>query len=1070
MKLKSRMAFFLVALLLLSMLSALEAYTIFTPEIYLISSTVSKDQEWNVQVCIKDIVTANAVFAYQVKLFFNTTFLQCLEARIPETDKSWIFSGSTTVSPQPVINTAKGYAVVGASLLRGSSFKGSEPFVLASFDFCLKAELKDAPESYVNVDNPDTFLVNNDLKKAPATIKSEGSINCVPDMSTTNVQENTDQIDFDRDYEGIGLRDLASKGESQVELIVGLDSEVPKAYAQVETVVAKYKSLIKDVVSCAGKIVAVVVNIGSDQVKSFTSEMEATGISTYIEPNHQFKALWTPNDPYWGNQWGSKKIQADWAWNTTVGNASVLIAVVDTGIDYNHTDLAPNYVALGYDWANNDNDPKDDYGHGTHCAGIIAAKLNNSIGIAGTAQVRIMAEKVLNQYGSGGSAWIANGIYHAADRGAKIISMSLGDYFYSQTIYDAIKNVTRRGVLVVAAAGNDAISCTTYPAYFDEVVAVTATSQSDTKASFTNFGTWVEVAAPGVNIYSTMPTYHVTMNDYGYPMNYANMSGTSMATPCVSAVAGLVWSRFPSLTRDQVRIHLRKTADDLGTSGFDIYYGYGRVNAKKAVEQSPPQHDLVILNWKRTPYVTGGNVTVNATITNYGMSNENNVVVQLWLNGTLKTSKSIASLASGNSTTVSLSSSAPGTGVYNATVRVVPVSGEVATADNTVMGYVGTEQKTIKVPSYYPTIQQAVDVAVSGDAIRVASGTYNEAVHLYTSNISLFGQSSQTTVINGSGPNYGLWVVYTDNANNLTVSGFTLKNSKLGNYGLNFYAGISLAGSSFCVVANNTISYNKEGVYLYGSYNNMITGNNITSSADSGIGLFSSGDGNLISNNTVQSSTNAGIGLYRWSGGGDTISGNVVRGNGFGIDVGINSLVTGNKVVENNGQGISLYYGATGITIRDNHFRGNGEGINITGASGNSVYHNNFINNTNQVRGTPTNKWYGRWNVTGDYWSNYTGSDPDGDGIGNTSHIINANNRDNFPFMNPYLPGDVNHDGEVDILDISFIARYYGSTVTPSSSVEVKRADLNEDAIVNTLDLNIASANFDKTWQSYWGE
>jgi len=174
MKLKSRIAFVLVVMFLLSMLGTLQAYAVFTPEIYLIPSAVSKDQKWNVQVCLKDVSGTNAVFAYQVKLFFNTTFLQCLGARIPETDKSWIFSGPTTVSPPPVINTARGYAIVGSSILKGSSVKGSGPFVLASFDFYIKAELKDAPASYVNVDNPDTFLVNNNLKEAPATIKIEG--------------------------------------------------------------------------------------------------------------------------------------------------------------------------------------------------------------------------------------------------------------------------------------------------------------------------------------------------------------------------------------------------------------------------------------------------------------------------------------------------------------------------------------------------------------------------------------------------------------------------------------------------------------------------------------------------------------------------------------------------------------------------------------------------------------------------------------------------------------------------------------------------------------------------------
>lgn len=116
----------------------------------------------------------------------------------------------------------------------------------------------------------------------------------------------------------------------------------------------------------------------------------------------------------------------DWAWNRTIGNSSLLVAVVDTGVDYNHPDLSSNYAPLGYDWVNNDSDPSDDNGHGTHCAGIIAAVLNNSVGIAGIAQVRIMAEKVLNSWGYGYWDWVAQGIIHAVDQGAKIISLSLG--------------------------------------------------------------------------------------------------------------------------------------------------------------------------------------------------------------------------------------------------------------------------------------------------------------------------------------------------------------------------------------------------------------------------------------------------------------------------------------------------------------------------------------------------------------------------------------------------------------------------------------------------------------------
>ena len=233
---------------------------------------------------------------------------------------------------------------------------------------------------------------------------------------------------------------------------------------------------------------------------------------------------------------------------------------------------------------------------GTHCAGIIAAVLNNSIGIAGLAQAQIMAEKVLDYTGYGTWDWVANGIVHAVDQGANVISMSLGGYGDSELVHEAVRYAYDAGVLVIAAAGNDNTNMKSYPAAYSEVIAVSATDQYDNKAGFSNWGDWIELAAPGVDIYSTMPTYHVTLNDWGYAMNYDYLSGTSMACPHVSGVAALVWSRYPSKTRDWVRLWLRYTADDLGDPGLDVYYGYGRINARKAVELTPPRHELIVLS------------------------------------------------------------------------------------------------------------------------------------------------------------------------------------------------------------------------------------------------------------------------------------------------------------------------------------------------------------------------------------------------------------------------------------------------------------------------------------------
>jgi hypothetical protein len=274
-------------------------------------------------------------------------------------------------------------------------------------------------------------------------------------------------------------------------------------------------------------------------------------------------------------------------------------------VDWNHPDLTANYVPLGYDWVNDDSNPMDDNGHGTHVTGIIGAAMNNSIGVAGVAQVRIMVEKALNSSGDGSEDQLASAMIHAVDQGAKIISMSWGDYVNSSLIFDAVRYAYDAGVLLTAAAGNDGVSMKMFPAAYDEVIAVTATDLNDNVAWFTNFGRWVELAAPGVDIWSTY-----------WDNTYAYKRGTSMAAPFVSGVAALVWSQFSHLTRDQVRMQLRDTADDLGSSGFDDYYGYGRINAKKALQA----HDITVTDVKPDKTVIGQGFfdNVNVTVSNYG--------------------------------------------------------------------------------------------------------------------------------------------------------------------------------------------------------------------------------------------------------------------------------------------------------------------------------------------------------------------------------------------------------------------------------------------------------------------
>ncbi len=317
----------------------------------------------------------------------------------------------------------------------------------------------------------------------------------------------------------------------------------------------------------------------------------------YAEPNYVVRAFATPNDPYLAQQWAYTTIRARAAWEIVTGTTSVTIAVVDTGIDPTHPDLQGKIVA-GYDYVENDNDPRDRNGHGTHVAGIAAAVTNNGIGVAGMSWgARIMPLRALDEMGNGDTAKVASAIGWAHLNGAKIINLSLGGDQSSQTLQEAITRAHNAGILVVAAMGNGPSSTPTYPAAFSDVMAVGATDINDARAYYSNYGSHIDISAPGgvmachgiTGIYSTMPTYDVVLtlpNSSGctYYRGYDTMQGTSQATPFVSGLAALIWSQDPTLTPNQVQQIIQSTAVDLGAPGWDQLFGWGRIDALAAVE------------------------------------------------------------------------------------------------------------------------------------------------------------------------------------------------------------------------------------------------------------------------------------------------------------------------------------------------------------------------------------------------------------------------------------------------------------------------------------------------------
>lgn len=311
-------------------------------------------------------------------------------------------------------------------------------------------------------------------------------------------------------------------------------------------------------------------------VEQYINELINDPDVAYIQPVYQYKRKTAPNDVYYGNQWYLNKIQALNAWDISKGT-SIKVAVIDGAVDITHEDLSSNIAGTystvtgvtGYDE------------HATHVAGIIAGTINNSKGIAGIAPLaKILSINVF--YGDyTDDLEVAEGIRYAADNGARIINMSLGGPGESYALEEAVNYAYSKGAVLVAAAGNENTLLPSYPAAYENVISVSATNQSDIITDFSNYGDTIDIAAPGENIYST-----ITGNNYAY------MAGTSMASPVVAGVAALILAKNPSLTNLQVRNILLNSAVDIGNDGRDNYYGYGRVDAYRALSTNLPNDSL----------------------------------------------------------------------------------------------------------------------------------------------------------------------------------------------------------------------------------------------------------------------------------------------------------------------------------------------------------------------------------------------------------------------------------------------------------------------------------------------
>ncbi|WP_257298581.1 S8 family serine peptidase [Haloarchaeobius sp. FL176] len=362
-------------------------------------------------------------------------------------------------------------------------------------------------------------------------------------------------------------------GAKENELLVGISSSTSMASVQrkVERDLPSDANIVHENDNL-GYIAVEVRSDGPSTMDAVSSRIERQSGVRYVEQNTTHHAFAQPNDPKFAQQYAPQQVRAPSAWDTTFGSEGVTVAIVDTGVDYTHPDLQSRFGSnKGSDFAGGDGDPIAPSGenHGTHVAGIASATTDNGTGVAGMSDSTLLACRALGG-GSGSTADIADAVEYATDQGADIINMSLGGGGYTNTMKNAVSYAVNNGTLPICAAGNDGSSSVSYPAAYDECVAVSAVDSNENLANFSQYGPNLDVAAPGVDVLSTW-------ND----SPYNKISGTSMACPAASGVAALGKAVEPGLNATQLRSKLKNTAVDIGLSEQE--QGAGRVDALNIV-------------------------------------------------------------------------------------------------------------------------------------------------------------------------------------------------------------------------------------------------------------------------------------------------------------------------------------------------------------------------------------------------------------------------------------------------------------------------------------------------------